>query len=345
MGLTLTAKRASEGDVVELVEDQPKYNFVRGQRAIVITEFDEPSEAYDLAVEDEDENFLGFAYSVRPDQIINLTREAFEQGMQLVESGEIVEAERQLEKAITFTPRYRGIFLNCILASYAREKDWNTAAVLLQLLVRIAPSYQLARNNLAIAYLNLGVSEVKKGSIHEALELFYYAIGVKVDEEITSRIRENFAASFTGFGIREHANGNHEQAMSFMRMACVCNPNEKTWRNLGVAHAHLARQYMGIGNYRAAVVAFQNAEEAGLLSADLLNDQAISLVFLGRLDEAARVFERAMRLEPENEILRENIAKLERREDSGNYIVEEIQPEYLPMPAVIPQSFASADAA
>ena len=65
---------AYEGDVVELVTDLAKGNFKRGQRGTVVASFDEPSEAYDLEMEDDSGSFTGLAYSVKPDQFINLSR-------------------------------------------------------------------------------------------------------------------------------------------------------------------------------------------------------------------------------------------------------------------------------
>lgn len=65
----LDKKEIHEGDVVELVVNLPEYNLKRGQRGVVITEFEEHKAAYDIEFEDEEGNFLGFAYSVKPNQI------------------------------------------------------------------------------------------------------------------------------------------------------------------------------------------------------------------------------------------------------------------------------------
>jgi hypothetical protein len=75
MTTKLDTKKAHEGDVVELLVDFPEYNLRKGQRGVVITEFEQPTEAYDLEIEDEAGGFVGFAYSVKPAQIANLSRE------------------------------------------------------------------------------------------------------------------------------------------------------------------------------------------------------------------------------------------------------------------------------
>ena len=69
-----STKKAQEGDIVELLEDLAGDKFQRGQRGTVITVFEDPAEAYDLAMEDGEGKFLGFAYSVKPNQIANLSQ-------------------------------------------------------------------------------------------------------------------------------------------------------------------------------------------------------------------------------------------------------------------------------
>ena len=75
MPLISNKQKAYEGDVVELSTDLPTLNVKQGQRGIVITAFDNP-EAYDLELENELGDFLGFAYSIKPDQFTNLSRGA-----------------------------------------------------------------------------------------------------------------------------------------------------------------------------------------------------------------------------------------------------------------------------
>jgi TusA-related sulfurtransferase len=74
MTTKLDIRKAQEGDVVELLVDFPEYKLRKGQRGVVITEFEQPAEAYDLEIEDEAGRFVGFAYSVKPAQIANLSR-------------------------------------------------------------------------------------------------------------------------------------------------------------------------------------------------------------------------------------------------------------------------------
>jgi hypothetical protein len=97
-------RKAHEGDVVELLQDYPKYNLKKGQRGIVISEFDEPAEAYDLEITDEQGNFLCFGYSIKPEHIVNLSRGALERGFKYLGEGNIISAKEEFEYAIELRP-------------------------------------------------------------------------------------------------------------------------------------------------------------------------------------------------------------------------------------------------
>lgn len=102
----LVTKKAHEGDLVELTEDLPKYDLKKGQRGLVIEAFDAPNEAYDIEFEDDNGEFLGFGYSVRPGQIrtieerkrkanlhdiVEVTEDIIEYGVKRGEQGVVVE--------------------------------------------------------------------------------------------------------------------------------------------------------------------------------------------------------------------------------------------------------------
>lgn len=71
----VTPRKAQQLEIVELAEDLPEYGLKRGERGTVVVAFDEPSEAYDLEFVDEDGQSR-FAYSVRPNQILNVETSA-----------------------------------------------------------------------------------------------------------------------------------------------------------------------------------------------------------------------------------------------------------------------------
>lgn len=336
-------KTAREGDVVELTEDLPSYNLSRGQRGIVIVEFDEPREAYDLEVEDQNGNFLGFAYSVKPNQFKNISEDLLRQGFAHLENVNLIEAEKTLKQAIDLNPRYRGVILNSLLNSFADIHDLEVVIPKLQFLYRLAPNYEKVRENLAIGYLNLGVEKAKAGDLSAAQLFFYRATGVESSPEIDAKIRENFAGVLTTLGAQASTNGEYENSVGFMRIACTVFPSKITRHNLGLAHAYLARYCMREGNHANAVTNFEAAEEAGLILSELLNDYGIALVFQGRLEEATRALERAIELSPDSHVLKENLAKLCKSlssepivlgEISESLVLAEIRAEYIHIPTM-----------
>jgi len=328
-------KAALENDVVELNEDLPEYGFKRGQRAVIIEAFDNPTKGYDLEFENEAGEFLGFAYGVRPEQVTNLSEELFTQGVDLWNSEDVVKAERKFQQAFELTPTYKGVLLNSILRNSGN--DWSAAISGLRFLLRIATDYEHARDNLAIAYLNYGVQKANEGERDAAIMFFSFAISLNVAPDIIARIQENFAGIYTNLGIEEFMKGNHGDAIKHMRMARVCYPSETTGGNLALAHAHLARFLMSKGNHQEAILAFEGAEEIGLLLPDLLNDYGIALVFEGRLPEATRAFERALKLQPESYIIKTNLVKLSQNKPTEEFVPEEIKTPYIHIPVIAQQ--------
>lgn len=238
-------------------------------------------------------------------------------GVALLNSGNLADAERELKKAIELKPATRGVFLNSILSNGG--EDWATVIPFLRMLIRIDPTYENARNNLAIAFLNLGVEIAKKGkleegSINDANEHFYLALGATTDPEILSHIRKNFAASYTKLGTYFHEKGDVSTMLGWMKHACEVFPDETTRRNLGVAYGHLSRALMNEHRFQAAIGQIENAADAGIVIPELLNDYGVALAGVGRLSEAKLAFERTLEMDPENKAAQENLSVITSRE-------------------------------
>ncbi|MDT5120770.1 MAG: hypothetical protein QOC96_252 [Acidobacteriota bacterium] len=328
----LSTRKADEGDVVELTEDLPKYGFYRGQRGIVISGFEGLEEAYDLEMEGLDGDFLGFAYSVKPTQFTNLTEKFLEEGLTLLFKGGFSDAEKKLKLAVELTPRVKGVILNSILKNFGNITTQGANIHFLRLLCRMFPDYDLAKNNLAIAYLNYAVEEAKTGDLASAQMHLLYAVGIDASAETVAKIQENLAGVLTVLGLQAHMSGRYEECVGLMRTACATYPSETTRHNLRLAHGHLARFYMKECKYKEAMAVFEAAEEMGLILPELLNDYAITLIFEGHLDEAAYTFERALELGPDNQILKENLDKVRKSQSSETLVTEEIKTDYIPIP-------------
>ena len=310
-------KSAYEGDVVELLNDLAKGDFKRGQRGTVVAGFDEPSEAYDLEMEDDSGSFAGFAYSVKPDQFINLSRSAFVRAMEAVERADLVVAERELEKATELRPDYIGGFVMSILKTLpdtleqeGLEDNVSYLIPLLRLAVRVDPEYEFARSNLAVAFLNFGVAKARRKSYLEAIELFYSALGIETDSETELRIKTNLVRAFTTLGRESFRSSKVEEGFGYVRTAFLILQDETTRRNLGLAYGNLGISYMKSQRFDFAMEQFARAEDSGVVVPEYMNNYGVCLVFLGRIDQAAQVFERVRVIDPENENARFNLSKL-----------------------------------
>src|SRR6266404_7007583 len=317
MPLLSTKNKAFEGDVVELLVDLPKFDLRRGQRGIVITSFDEPREAYDLEMEDKAGTFTGFAYSITPEQFNNLSRDAFVRAMEAVEKVDLVTAERELKKATDLRPDYIGGFVKSVLMSFDERiestgigDEVSFVIPLLRMAIRVDPGYEIARINLAVAFLNFGVAQARNGDLRQALELFYSALSIKTDAETESRIKTNIVIAYTALGREQFQANQVEEAFASIRAAFLIIQDDTTRRNLGIAYGNSGVFYMKSENFDLAKQMFERAEDAGVVLPDFVNDYGVCLVFQGRLNEAKRAFERVLEMEPQNEVARSNLARL-----------------------------------
>lgn len=334
MSVESTQKKAHEGDVVELLVDLPESNFRAGQRGIVVSEFEEPEEAYDLEMEDQQGNFLGFAYSIKPEHIVNLSMDALRSGLVYLNEGKILEAKREFENAIELRPGLIGTLHNLLMMALAGNEDWETAVVCMRLLLELNPAYVHARDSLAVSYLNWGVQVAKQGDKDNAFFLFLRASGITSSPDVNARIRQNFAASCCNFGAQAFREGDVEKARELMRAACSYYPSTEVRQNLAVSCIHAARFYMARGPLQRAIDAFEEAEEVGLVSPDFINDYAIALVFVGRLDDARRAFERALAIAPSDRIIRSNLNRLLHQEAAESFVREEKNYDFVPIELV-----------
>jgi tetratricopeptide (TPR) repeat protein len=298
----IDTRKAQELDIVELKEDLPKYGVKKGERAVVITAFDEPDEAYDLEFVDESGTSSRFAYSVKPDQIISAdeaAKEAFERGIALFNQGDSSEGEIAIREAIQLRPEYIALLHNLVVERFENTKDWLQLIAGLRLVLRLNPNYEeggnelaiFAKNNLALAYQNYGVELAKGGNRQEALVLFDMALGVGPIEEVASLIKRNIAKAYTWLGIEAYKEGEPEKSFGYMRLACEAELSKQTRHNLGVALIYLALHHKKNGDSENAAVAFEYAVDTGLLGTSVLgNERDWSAISLEQIDEAIKTW-------------------------------------------------------
>lgn len=323
----ISTKAAHEGDVVELTEDLTEYGFTRGQRGIVISEFEIPEEAYDLEMQGEDGGFLGFAYSVKTTQFSNVSEGLVQDGLTCLFDNELIEAEKKLRLATQLNPKCKGIILNSILKSFGDPVHRDKVLVSLRVLCRALPDYQLARDNLAVAYVNDANDKANVGDYATAQMRLMYAIGLEVRAEIVLKIQESLAGVLTAMAKKEQERGKFEASVALMQTACATFPNSSTRHNLRIAHAKWARFSLEQNEPLLASSVFEKIEEEGLFSPELLNLHALALVTMGQTEAAKSILERALEMEPDNQVLRGNLRKIDHNQGS----LEELPAHYIPI--------------
>jgi tetratricopeptide (TPR) repeat protein len=317
---------ASEGDVVQLLADLPQSEFKRDQRGTVVTVFTEPSEAYDLEIVDESGSLLGFAYSVKPNQFSNLSRNAFVAAMEAVESGNLLTAEKQLKLATELRPDNIGAFVNSVLMSFGRDDfhngqfDVSLLIPLLRMSVRVDPTYENARVNLAIAFLKFGVKTGLSGKHGEAVELFYSALAIKTDLKTEAIIKTNLVIALSSLGRESFRAGRFDEGFALFRTAFLVIQDDDTIRNLGVAYGIYGTFLMESKDFDFAIQHFERAEDAGVISADFINCYGGCLALKGKIDMALAAFERVLEIDPKHEYALQNLHLVHQVKDIGTTV-------------------------
>src|SRR5215213_2855919 len=191
-------KKAHELDVVELTEDLPEYGLCRGAQGTVVEVFDSPEEAYMIEFLEDSGTTSKIADWVKPYQIKNIdavAKEYYARGMSYLQSGQFLEASRELRQAVNLIPSYIRALHESLAKPLGRAEDWPKSIFAMRFIRWIDASYEFAKNNLAIAYLNYGVEEANKGDYQHALSLFYLALNVEAHPDIVLLIRGNIATS------------------------------------------------------------------------------------------------------------------------------------------------------
>jgi tetratricopeptide (TPR) repeat protein len=297
-------------DTVELVEDLPEFHVRQGERAVVLDAYSEPEEAYDLEFVDDHGSSTRFAFSVRPDKLVNIdlqAKEAYERGMKLQREGDGVGATRAFRRAVELRPSYiRGLHesfrITCIPSK--NFADFLSGLLIVKLL---DPNYELARHNIAITYLNWGVAEAEKNNLENALQLFQSALRAEAAPDVIQLVKENISGTHSMLALREHQKGDLVTAVKHFEAALSFNTNLRTRHDLGLSYANLADYLLENNRYDEAIFNYQYAEDTGLTSATIYNNHAVALATKGELNLAIILFESALHLSPGDKIIKNNL--------------------------------------
>jgi Tfp pilus assembly protein PilF len=202
---------------VKLLVDLPEHGLSKGQEGTVLLVFNDHPEHYLVEFADEEgveiatvglapeqvEVFWSFAeHRSNDEQSTQRTAEEkaklyFEQGMIYLQNGLLDQAKEKFSRAFDIDPSYAGTLTNNALP-LAEGEHWDQATFIYRLVLSLQPDYQLARDKLAIAYLNRGVEQARKKQYGQALESFHQALEINASEKIWQQVQTNILATFYG---------------------------------------------------------------------------------------------------------------------------------------------------
>jgi tetratricopeptide (TPR) repeat protein len=328
-------RKAHELEVVELNEDLPEYGVHRGDRGTVMEVFDTPEEAYMIEFLENEGEGSKIADWVKPEQITNLdaiAKEEYARGMALLQQGNLVEAARHIHRAVELIPSYiRGLH-ESFRRALAPIGDWSRLIWGLRFVLSIDRTYVIAKHNLAIAFLNWGAEEANKGNYEDALQLFQSALRVEAQPDVSVLIRENISTTHTALGMKIYRQGDLATATKHFESALTFNDVERTRRDLGLAYFYSAESYLKKNEADLAIVCYEWAQDCGLITPEVLNNQACALISKGDLDNAIVMFEHARALAPRDAVIEANLLRATESKSMLEFVTQNIVEEFSPVP-------------
>lgn len=306
-------KKAKVLETVVVTEDLPEYGVKAGEKAVVLEAFDTPEEGYLLEFVDESGTSSRIADWVKPHQINNVksaAKEFLDQGFALLQQGNWSAAEKIFKQAIRLYPKDIGNIGESIrrsLANITDEQGWLTAIKLYEMCFRLAPTHEITRYNLSIAYHNYGNRLLEERKFEEALHFFHQAALATSKSDLSEQVTKSVAATFTQLGIQASEWQDFETALTNFRWAFAAYSDETSRANLAKSYFNLAEVRLSENNLLEAIGLFEAALLAGYLEPSLYNDYALALFRAGRTEDAISALENGYALAPGSEIIKHNL--------------------------------------
>jgi Flp pilus assembly protein TadD len=225
-----------------------------------------------------------------------------ELGLILYRRGDLETAAGYFERAIELKPDYYEALNNLGIIQNLRAHH-QAAIDLFRRALDVSPEY-------VPAWVNLGTAEYRLGRTEEAIEALKEALRIFPDGAETLC---NYAAMLAVDGRVEEAAAAIERAAE---LGVVTAPSR-----LALAAAHLRKR-----EFQSALVQFQRGIDADFGNATLHNGKGVALAHLGRLEEAALAFEKALALDPRNVEYSANLGRARRT------LARKPSPEAVPLP-------------
>ncbi len=307
--LNTTVKRT--GTIVEAFGDPPN--------AVLIETTDSqgvPESFVTKKIED-----IQKVWEARPTAEQAETKEAhqyFENGFLYLQNGLIGRAKEQFAKAFSLDLNLRASLLESTNA-LARKGKLDAAIRVYSLLLELQPSYELARENLAAAYVQRGVKRGRAGLLDQAIEDFKTALMVRPGRpESLELIRRNLVAAYTHLGVQHSNMKLYSEAVAYFVFAFELEPSDLTQQNLAIGLIASSVPNAESGSLVPGEDFFRQAIQMGLTLSRCLNAYGATLAHHGRISEAVRALERAVQVDPKNEMAMKSLETLRLEEPPGD---------------------------
>jgi tetratricopeptide (TPR) repeat protein len=255
----------------------------------------------------------------------------FRKGVLLLQNGFLAEAKAHFELAFKHDPRLAGTLMN-LGNGLAERRLYDAAVLLYQLVLELQPENRLTRRNLAAMYINRGIQYAERGALDKAVEQFGHSLTLDPAGDIAPKAQHNLVAAYTQLGTRLAEINRHQEAVVNFFIALQIGPSDLTRRNLAIALVSLQASRVEGSRQTPSIHDFRNPVQMGLSFSECLNAFGASLANLGDLEGGRRAFLEAIRTDPENDLARINLARLDAsRESAGpswmNFGISSIEPQ------------------
>jgi len=234
----------------------------------------------------------------------------FQKGVMLLQNGLLAEAKTYLEVAFARDPRLAGTLMNS--GNDLAQRGKHDAAILIyRLILDLQPANVLTRRNLAATHINRGIQYARKGALDKAIEDFGCSLTLETSGEIAQRSQHNLVAAYTQLGLRLAEINRHQEAVVNYFMALQIGPSDITRKNLALALVGLQASRAEGSRQMLSISTFRNPIQMGLSFSECLNAFGAALANLGDGEGARQALSEALRVDPENELARMNLARLD----------------------------------
>jgi Tfp pilus assembly protein PilF len=229
----------------------------------------------------------------------------FEEGMFLLQNGLFTEAKLKFASSFNLDPNAARGLLNSTI-SLVEKDDFESAIGIFRMIIELQPQYRLARENLAITYLNRGVRSAKFGALDKAADDFTHALLIGMSPSVINLARRNLAAAHTQVALHHVDIQRFEEALQLFLLAFQLEPSEDTRKNFALALASKiawkseSRSHVSENTFREALL-------LGLTFSECLNAYGATIARLGDVARAREVLHRALDLDPGNRVAKRNL--------------------------------------